>query len=210
MPTDRRPLWFVLLLAPVVAWSWVSPHDRITWWLESVPALVGVILILTLRRRFPLSSLLLVLVWLHSIILLIGAHYTYAEVPLGDWMRELTGGTRNDYDKLGHFFQGFMPALLTRELLLRNSPLGTADWQPVSRWLPFVCGSVPLAFSAFYEMLEWWAAVLGGEGADAFLGTQGYVWDTQSDMFLALIGAMVALAGFARWHDRSLVRLRTR
>lgn len=210
MPADRRPLWFALWLAPVIVWSWINPHDRITWWLESFPVFVGLGLLVAYRRRFPLSSLLLVLIWLHSVILLVGGHYTYAEVPLGDWVREWTGGARNDYDKLGHFFQGFMPALLTRELLMRTSPLGTPDWRPASRWLPFVCGSVPLAFSAFYEMLEWWAAVLGGEEADAFLGTQGYVWDTQSDMFLALVGAAVALAGLARWHDRSLRRLRIR
>lgn len=206
--SDRRITWFALLLAPVVVWSWISPHDRITWWLESAPAVVGLALLWWFRARFPFSTLLLVLIWLHCVVLLVGGHYTYAEVPLGDWVRDLTGGTRNNYDKLGHFFQGFMPALLARELLIRTSPLGARDWRPASRWLGFVCVSVPLAFSAFYELLEWWAAVLGGEGADAFLGTQGYVWDTQSDMLLALIGAVAALILLSKAHDYSLQRVR--
>lgn len=206
--SDFRVAWFALLLVPVIAWSWVNPHDRLTWWLESTPALIGLGLLGAFRQRFPLSSLLLVLIWLHCVILLVGGHYTYAEVPLGEWVRALTNGTRNNYDKLGHFFQGFMPAILTRELLLRTSPLGTADWRPASRWLGFICGSVPLSFSALYEMIEWWAAVLGGEGADAFLGTQGYVWDTQSDMFLALIGAVTGVLFLSKGHDHSLRRLR--
>ncbi len=201
---SRRLWWFCGLLLPVVIWSWINPHDRTTWWLESAPVVVGAVILLLTERRFPLSGLLLGLIWLHCVILLVGGHYTYAEVPLGDWVRDWTGGARNNYDKLGHFFQGLMPAILTRELLLRTSPLGTADAKPASRWLGFLCASVPLAFSAFYELVEWWAAVLGGEGADAFLGTQGYVWDTQSDMLLALIGAVTGLLLLARFHDRSL------
>lgn len=207
MPTDRRLLWFVTTLLPVIVWSWIAPHDRATWWMETAPVFVGLPLMLATARRFPLSGLLLALIWLHCVLLLVGGHYTYAEVPLGEWVRDWTGGERNNYDKLGHFFQGFMPALLTRELLLRTSPLGTADARPASRWLGFLCACVPLAFSAFYELVEWWAAVLGGEGADAFLGTQGYVWDTQSDMLLALIGATTALLLLARLHDRSLARV---
>jgi len=205
---SRRVYWFLFLLAPVLIWSWVNPHDRMTWWLESVPALVGATLLLVFNRKFPLSTLLLVLIWMHAVILLVGGHYTYAEVPWFDWLRDATGGTRNNYDKVGHFFQGFMPAILTRELLLRTSPMGTADWRPASRWLGFVCGCVPLAFSAFYELVEWWAAVLGGSQADAFLGTQGYVWDTQSDMLWALTGATAALLLLSRRHDLSLGRLR--
>ena len=197
----------MVLLAPIIVWSWIAPHDRTTWWLESAPVLVGAGLLMATARRFPLSTLLLVLIWLHAVILLVGGHYTYAEVPLGDWVRDWTGGERNNYDKLGHFFQGLMPAILTRELLLRTSPLGTAAAKPTSRWLGFLCGCVPLAFSAFYELIEWWAAALGGEDADAFLGTQGYVWDTQSDMLLALIGAVAALLLLPRWHDRAIARL---
>lgn len=207
MSFDRRLLWFGALLLPVVVWSWIGPHDRTTWWLESGPVLAGGVILAATGRRFPLSSLLLVLIWLHAVILLVGGHYTYAEVPLGDWVRDWTGGDRNNYDKLGHFFQGFMPAILTRELLLRTSPLGTRDALPASRWLGFLCGCVPLAFSAFYELVEWWAAVLGGENTDAFLGTQGYVWDTQSDMLLALIGAASALLLLARAHNHSVARL---
>ncbi|MCF7687690.1 MAG: DUF2238 domain-containing protein [Cephaloticoccus sp.] len=204
----RRLLWLLILLAPVLVWSWMNPHDRTTWWLESTPVVVGVVLLLGSNSRFPLSTLLLSLIWVHAVILLVGGHYTYAEVPLFDWLRDWTGGARNNYDKVGHFFQGFMPAILTREFLLRTSPLGTADWRPASRWLGFLCGCVPLAFSAFYELVEWWAAVLGGSQADAFLGTQGYVWDTQSDMFIALIGATVALLVLPRWHNHSLENLR--
>ncbi|MCC6414999.1 MAG: DUF2238 domain-containing protein [Opitutaceae bacterium] len=207
-PSDHRIALFSLGLAPVIIWSWINPHDRVTWWLESIPALAGLGLLWWYRGKFPLSTLLLGLIWAHCVVLLVGGHYTYAEVPLGEWLRELTGGTRNNYDKLGHFFQGFMPAILARELLLRKSPLGTTEWRPTSRWLGFICGSVPLAFSAFYELLEWWAAELGGAEADAFLGTQGYNWDTQSDMLLALIGATVALLALSRAHDRSLCHLR--
>lgn len=207
---DRRLIWFCGLLAPVLAWSLVRPHDLFTWFLEVVPVLVGVPLILAVRKRFPLSSLLLVLVWLHSVVLIVGGHYTYALVPLGEWARVWFGWTRNNYDKLGHFAQGFAPAILTREILLRTSPLGNrGDGRP-SRWVAFLCGSVCLAFSAFYELVEWWTAVASGVAAEAFLGTQGYVWDTQSDMMWALIGAAAALVLLPRWHDRSIARVRAR
>jgi putative membrane protein len=195
---DRRLIWFLATLLPVVAWSWVGPHDRLTWWLESFPVLLGVPLILLFARRFPLSTLLLVLIWLHAVVLVVGGHYTYARVPLGEWARDWFGWPRNNYDKLGHFMQGFVPAILTRELLVRTSPLRA------SRWLGFLVTCVCLAFSAFYELLEWLSAILGGGAAEDFLGTQGYVWDTQSDMFLALIGAVLALVLLPRLHDRSL------
>jgi putative membrane protein len=206
---DRRLIWFCALLAPVLVWSAVGPHDRLTWLLEVAPVLVGVPLIVALQRRFPLSSLLLVLVWLHSVILLVGGHYTYALVPAGEWGREWFGWTRNNYDKLGHLAQGFVPAILAREILLRTSPLASArdaGRQP-SRWLPFLVVSVCLAFSAFYELIEWWVALASGEAAEAFLGTQGYEWDTQSDMAWALGGAIVSLALLSRAHDRSLARI---
>jgi putative membrane protein len=200
---DRRLGWFLVLLAPVLVWSWIAPHDRFTWWLESAPVVAGVPLILIFQRRFPLSSLLLVLLWLHSVILVTGGHYTYARVPLGEWARGWFGWTRNNYDKLGHFAQGFVPAILTRELLVRTSPLKG------SRWLGFLVVAVCLAFSAFYELIEWFTAVTSGTAADDFLGTQGDPWDTQTDMLMALIGATAAVVGLSRWHDRSLGKLRS-
>lgn len=198
---DRRLLWFVGLLLPIVVWSWIDPHDRFTWWLESIPAVVGVPLILGFQKKFPLSSLLLVLLWLHCVLLVVGGHYTYARVPLGEWARDWFGWTRNNYDKLGHFVQGFVPAILTRELLVRTSPLKG------SRWLGFLVGCVCLAFSALYELLEWATAVMSGAAADDFLGTQGDPWDTQTDMALALVGAIVAVLGLSRAHDLSLAAL---
>lgn len=198
---DRRLAWFVGLLLPVLVWSWIEPYNRLTWWLEVIPAVVGVPLILAFWKRFPLSTLLLVLLWLHCILLIVGGHYTYARVPLGEWARNWFGWTRNNYDKLGHFTQGFVPAILTRELLLRVSPLRG------SRWLGFLVVCVCLAFSAFYELLEWLAAASSGAAADDFLGTQGDPWDTQSDMALALVGAITALVFLSRMHDRALASL---
>ena len=204
---DRRLWGFCASLAPVVVWSWIAPHDRFTWWLEAAPVLIGVPLMFAVGRRFPLSSLLLVLLWIHAVILLVGGHYTYARVPLFDWIRDITGGGRNNYDKLGHFVQGFVPAILTREILLRTSPLRDGGEGRPSRWLGFLVTSVCLAFSAFYELVEWLAAVASGEAAEDFLGTQGYVWDTQTDMAIALLGAVMALILLARVHDRSLAGL---
>lgn len=198
---DRRLIWFVGLFAPVLAWSWINPHDRFTWWLESAPIIAGIPVILACAKKFPLSSLLLVLIWFHGVILIVGGHYTYALVPLGEWAKGWFGWTRNDYDKLGHFAQGFVPAILTRELLLRKSPLRG------SRWLGFLVVCVCLAFSAFYELIEWFTAVTQGSAADDFLGTQGDPWDTQTDMLMALIGAIVAVGFFSRLHDRSLAKL---
>lgn len=198
---DRRLIWFVVLLAPVVAWSWIGPHDRFTWWLESLPVVIGVPLIVSLQRKFPLSSLLLVLLWLHCVLLVTGGHYTYAQVPLGEWAKGWFGWQRNNYDKLGHFTQGFVPAILVRELLIRTSPLKG------SKWLGFLVVCVCLAFSAFYELIEWFTAVTSGEAANDFLGTQGDVWDTQTDMLWALIGAVVAVTLLSRRHDRSLAKV---
>ena len=204
---DRRLLWFVVLLASVLGWSAVAPYDRFTWFLEVAPLFVGLPLAFAVQHRFRLSSLLLVLLWGHCVILIFGGHYTYARVPLGNWAMGWFGWTRNDYDKLGHFAQGFVPAILAREILLRTSPLGNrGDGRP-SRWLGFLCGSVCLAFSALYELIEWQVAVTSGKAADDFLGTQGDPWDTQSDMAFALIGAMAALILLSRWHDRSVQRV---
>lgn len=198
---DRRLLWFTVLLLPVLVWSWINPHDRLTWWLESLPVVVALPLLWATQRRFPLSTLLLVLVWGHAVVLIVGGHYTYARVPLGEWARGWFGWERNNYDKLGHFVQGFVPAVLVREILVRTSPLRG------SRWLGFLVVSVCLAFSAAYELIEWLTAVFTGTAADDFLGTQGYAWDTQTDMAWALVGAVAAVLLLSRWHDRSLARV---
>jgi putative membrane protein len=214
---DKRVAVFLIALVPVVIWSWVAPFDRFTWWLEVVPACLGVPLIVLLQKRFPLSSLLLVLLWLHVVVLLVGGHYTYARVPLFDWIRDATGGTRNNYDKLGHFTQGLVPAILAREILIRRSPLGAvtgarfdAARPRPSRWLGVLVVSVCLAFSALYELFEWQTAVLTGTAADDFLGTQGYAWDTQSDMAWALLGAVVAVLALSRLHNRSIAEVMRR
>jgi putative membrane protein len=198
---DRRLLWFLALLAPIVAWSWVAPHDRFTWWLESTPVVIGVPLLFAFQKKFPLSMLLLVLLWWHCVLLVVGGHYTYARVPLGEWARDWFGWTRNNYDKLGHFTQGFVPAVLTRELLARTSPLRG------SKWLGFLVVCVCLAFSALYELVEWFTAVTSGAAAEDFLGTQGDPWDTQTDMLFALIGAIAALLLLSRAHDRSMAKI---
>jgi putative membrane protein len=189
------------LLALVV--SGISPHDRTTWWLEVFPIFLGVPLLIATRRRFPLTPLLYVLLFVHALILMLGGHYTYARVPLGFWVQDLFDLGRNHYDRLGHFAQGFVPAILAREILLRRTPLRPGGW------LFFLVCSVCLAFSACYEFFEWWSAVIGGSAADDFLGTQGDVWDTQWDMFLALLGAVTAQLCQARLHDRQLARIHT-
>ncbi|MEV0156947.1 DUF2238 domain-containing protein [Micromonospora sp. NPDC050686] len=186
----------VVLLALVV--SGIRPYDRLTWLLETVWVMVGVPLVLLTWRRFPLTTLLCCLLTVHALILIVGGHWTYARTPPGDWVRDLLGLSRNPYDRLGHFAQGFVPAILVREILVRRSPLRG------SRWLAPLTGCACLAFSAFFEMIEWWAAVAGGSAADDFLATQGDVWDTQWDMFLALVGAITSLALLSRLHDRQL------
>ena len=198
----RLPFALLAVVLAVLAWSGVHPHDRFTWLLEVAPVLVGVPVLLATGRRFPLTPLLYTLLAVHACILMVGGKYTYAEVPAGFWVSDALGLARNHYDRLGHFAQGFIPAILAREILVRTSPLRG------SRWLPFVVVAFCLAFSAFYEMIEWWTAVLAGASSTAFLGTQGDVWDTQWDMFLALIGAITAQLSFARLHDRQLAALR--
>ena len=190
-----------VLVALALLRSGLAPADRTTWWLEIFPILVAAPILLVSARRFPLTPLTYSLLAIHAVILMIGGHYTYANVPLGFWARDLLGLARNDYDRLGHFAQGFVPAILVRELLLRTSPLRPG------RWLFFLVTATCLAFSACYEFFEWWAAVAGGHAADAFLGTQGDPWDTQWDMFTALIGALVAQLTLSGVHDRSLSRL---
>ncbi|WP_328686620.1 DUF2238 domain-containing protein [Streptomyces sp. NBC_00343] len=182
----------------VSAWH---PHDRTTWFLETVWVLVGLPMIVLTWRRFPLTGLLCCLLAAHALVLAVGGHYTYAEVPAGDWVRDTFGLSRNPYDRLGHLMQGFVPAVLVRELLTRTSPLRG------SRWLAPLTVCACLAFSALFELFEWAAAVIGGHGADAFLATQGDVWDTQWDMLCALIGATVSVLVLSRVHDRQMTRL---
>jgi putative membrane protein len=193
----------VLLVLVVVALvvSGIRPYDRLTWLLETVWVIVGVPIVVLAWRRFPLTTLLCVLLTVHALILIIGGHYTYARTPIGFWIRDLFDLDRNPYDRVGHFVQGFIPAILVRELLVRRSPLAG------SRWLAPLTVCACLAFSAFFEMIEWWAALTAGSAADDFLATQGDQWDTQWDMFLALVGAVLSLALLSRLHDRQLTAL---
>jgi len=192
-------LLFLSFVALVV--SGIGPKDRLTWLLEVAPVLIGAPILVATARRFPLTPLLCRLLFFHSLVLMLGGHYTYAEVPLGEWAKEAFGFARNHYDRLGHVTQGFVPAILAREILLRKTPLHPGGW------LRLFVTSVCLAFSALYELIEWAAALLSAEASAAFLGTQGDVWDTQWDMFLALCGALLAQALLARLHDRQLARL---
>ncbi len=184
--------WLVLI------WSGWQPYDRATWLLEVFPALAAWAILLLSRKRFPLTPLLYALILLHCIILMIGGKYTYALVPAGDWVSELFGWSRNNYDKLGHLAQGFVPAMVARELFIRLDVVADKGWR-----FALITLSV-LGISAAYELIEWWVALLSEEAAESFLGTQGYVWDTQSDMFMALIGAVAALLLLGKFHDRQL------
>jgi putative membrane protein len=197
-----RTALFAIVLA-VLLWSGIQPHDRFTWFLEVAPVLVGLPLILLTAKVFPLTPLVYTLLAIHACILMVGGKYTYAEVPLGYWVGQVMGWTRNNYDKLGHFAQGFVPALVAREILLRTSPLRRG------KWLAFLVVCICLAISATYELVEWATAVGTGEAAEAFLGTQGDPWDTQKDMAMAGVGAVVALLMLSRIHDRQLQRLST-
>lgn len=178
-----------------MVWSGINPKDQLTWFLEVSPAMIGGILLALTYNSFRLTPILYLFILLHCIVLMIGGHYTYAEVPLFDG---LFGAERNNYDKVGHFFQGFVPALLAREILIRKNVVNGTHWRN------YIIVSIVLAFSAFYELIEWWVALLSGEDATAFLGTQGYVWDTQSDMAWAIIGAVSALLFLSKWHDKQL------
>ncbi|MDW7771451.1 MAG: DUF2238 domain-containing protein [Desulfobulbaceae bacterium] len=194
---NKTVLWVTIYLA-VLLWSAVHPKDYLTWLLEVFPALAGAAIMLATRNFFPLTSLTAGLILGHSIILMVGGHYSYAEVPLFDRLGEIFGWQRNNYDKLGHFAQGFVPAIIAREILIRKRVLSSTAWTNL-----FII-SFCLGFSAFYELIEWWVALLSNEAAESFLGTQGYVWDTQSDMAWALMGAISALVLLGRYHDRLL------
>jgi putative membrane protein len=190
----KKIVWMGIFLF-VFIWSAIGPKDRLTWLLEVLPAVIAIIVLFTTRTKFPLTPLAYILILVHAVILMIGGHYTYAEVPFGDLF-----SSRNNYDKLGHFAQGFVPALIAREILLRYDVVAS------NKWRNFFIVSICLAFSAFYELVEWWVALFTGASAEAFLGTQGYIWDTQSDMFLALLGAVTSLAALAHYHDSLLTK----
>lgn len=195
--TTMRWTWIAVFVA-VFAWSGYQPEDTTIWVLEVTPAVVGAGVLWFTRDRFPLTTLSYVLVLTHCVILMVGGHYTYAEVPLGDWVREAFDQSRNNYDKLGHFAQGFIPAIIAREIVIRRGVFNSPAWR--NFFIVCLC----LAIAAFYELLEWWTAVLSEESADAFLSTQGYVWDTQADMWTALVGAILALLLLGRLHDSQL------
>ncbi len=194
----KEPLTLAAIAFIALCISGINPFDRLTWWLEVAPVLIAMPILFMTAKQFRLSPLLYRLILIHALILIVGGHYTYANVPIGHWFQEAFGLARNHYDRLGHLAQGFIPAILARELIIRH--LGRLP----KKWLTLFVVSICLAFSAFYEMLEWWTAVAGGGSAEAFLGTQGDVWDTQWDMFLAAIGACSALLLLSRTHDRSL------
>jgi len=202
MTAAARTLPIALLAVGIAALviSGIGAYDRTTWILEVLPIFIGVPILIATRKRFPLTPLLYCLIFVHALILMLGGHYSYARVPLGTWIESAFHLSRNPYDRIGHLAQGFVPAILAREVLLRKTPLRRGGW------LFFLVTSVCLAFSACYELFEWWSAVLGGSAADDFLGTQGDPWDTQWDMFSALIGALAAQLLMARWHDRQLAR----
>jgi len=195
-------VWLAVFLV-VFAWSAINPEDPVIWVLEVLPAAIALILLSATWRPFPLTRMTYWLILLHAVVLMVGGHYTYERVPLFDWIRDIFDLTRNNYDKLGHFMQGFVPAIVAREILLRKTPLRPGGWL----FAIVVC--VCLAISACYELVEWVVALAMGQAADAFLGTQGYVWDTQSDMAWALAGAIVAQLLLSKHHARQLDALRT-
>lgn len=203
MPTSSRT-HIILLIIFIIAllWSGIQPHDYFTWALEVFPAVIGVIVLLATRNRFPLTMLTYCLILIHCCILFVGGHYTYALVPLFDWVKEVFEQSRNNYDKVGHFAQGFVPAIITRELFIRLNVINN------KRWIAFLTVCVCVTISAGYEFLEWFVAIVSGESAESFLGTQGYVWDTQSDMLFALIGAVCMVVLLSRIHDKQLANLK--
>ena len=198
---NRENILLLLVTSLVLTWSGIRPYDSATWVLEVLPVIIVVPLLIATYRQFPLTPLLYRLIFLHAVILMVGGHHTYARVPIGFWVQDWFDLGRNHYDRLGHLAQGFIPAIAAREILLRTSPLRPG------KWLFVLSACVCLAFSAFYEIIEWWTALIAGAGATDFLGTQGDIWDTQWDMFLALTGAVTALLTLSKLHDRALARL---
>ena len=201
LPWPRDLLWITAIVIAALALSGVGPYDRLTWYLEIFPVAVALPVLYLTARSFPLTPMLYWMIGLHCLVLILGSHYTYARVPVGFWVQDLFDFSRNHYDRFGHFMQGFVPAIAVREILKRLSPLKGGGW------LGFLTVMTCLAISAMYEFLEWWVAVAAGIAADSFLATQGDVWDTQWDMFLAGIGATLAVLTLSRMHDRALGRM---
>lgn len=197
----NKHLTLIILFFIGLIWSGIQPFDYFTWGLEVFPAVLGIIILIFTFKKFQFTFLTYCFILLHSFILFVGGHYTYAEVPLFDWIKEVFDLSRNNYDKVGHFAQGFIPAMIVRELFVRKNIV------PIKKWLNFIVVSICLSFSAVYEFLEWWVALFSGENADAFLGTQGYVWDTQSDMFYATIGAITMLVLLSKVQDNNISKL---
>lgn len=190
--------FLLLLLVSLLIWSAINPYEYFTWVLEVSPAILGVLILMLTFKKFKFTNLVYVLIFFHCVILIIGGHYTYAEVPLFDWIQEAFDQSRNNYDKLGHFAQGFVPAMIARELLLRKQVVKS------NSWLNFIIVSIVMAISATYEFVEWGVSIMTEEGGDSFLGTQGYVWDTQSDILFATIGAITAIVLLSKYHDVQL------
>lgn len=204
MPRTIRLMLTSLILIALLALSGFNPHDRATWFLEVFPVMIALPVLWATYARFPLTTLLYVLIFVHALVLMLGGAYTYAEVPLGFQLQDFLGLGRNPYDKIGHFFQGFVPAMVAREILVRGT------FVRGGKMLAFIIVCIVLAISATYELIEWWVALAIGQGADQFLGTQGDPWDTQSDMFFALMGAVTALLVLSRAHDRQMRQLKPR
>jgi len=197
-PVSRLHIFLLASLFLVLIWSAIKPHDYFTWFLEVLPALLAVGILAFFYNRFRFTNLVYVIVWFHCIVLMVGAKYTYAEVPVGYYVSDLFGWSRNNYDKVGHFMQGFSPALITREIFIRKN-IVNGKW-----WTFFLAVCVSLAFSAFYEFVEWWVAVATGDSAESFLGTQGYQWDTQTDMFMCMTGSILALLFLSNRQNKEL------
>lgn len=204
MPRTIGLMLTSLILIVLLALSGFNPHDRATWFLEVFPVMIALPVLWATYARFPLTTLLYVLIFVHALVLMLGGAYTYAEVPLGFQLQDFLGLSRNPYDKIGHFFQGFVPAIVAREILVRGT------FVRGGKMLAFIIVCIVLAISATYELIEWWVALAIGQGADQFLGTQGDPWDTQSDMFFALMGAVTALLVLSRAHDRQMRQLKPR
>jgi putative membrane protein len=196
-----------ITLVIVLIVTCLHPYDRATWLMEVMPVLIVLPILVWSYRRFPLTNLLYFLIFIHALILIGGGSYTYARVPLGFWVQDLFSLTRNPYDKLGHLWQGLVPSMLAKEILWRGRHVATPDDTHSGKMISFISICIAMAISAWYELIEWWSALLMGQGADEFLGTQGDPWDTQSDMFMAFIGATVAMVIVARWHNRQIARL---
>lgn len=193
-----KHLWLAIFV-PALVWSAILPKDPFTWFLEVLPVFIALFIMALTHKKFPLTPLLYTLILIHMLILMVGGHYTYAEVPLFEWIKEVFEHNRNNYDKVGHFAQGFIPTILAREILVRKDIV-----QASKIWFNYIILSIILAFSAFYELVEWWVALAVGEDAESFLGTQGYIWDTQSDMGYALFGGVIALLLLSKLHDNQL------